>query len=1000
MAKTIYEILVELEGDLQLKSSMAIISQQTAALGREVSLTGQQILELANVAREAATEYETALFKVGTILGRGKEGIEEFDKALKDQLESLGFAASLTEAATSAYQNFSSGITEINDVIGLQGIAIDLATEGFTDLISAGDTITTVYASFKDSIDGASTELEKFQIIADQAAKVQDLGRITVGQYSTQIGKVAAAAQGANVSLEELNGAIAQATFKGLTIESTFAGVAQVIQSIVKPTQEATELIALTNEELRKAGQAPVEFDSVALQTRGLVGVLEELERAGLTTSSNLGVLFGSVEALRVAQNLTGKDLEGFKERVEAVGDSFGQASKAAELMAETTEIKTRNALNRLNAALIELGQGVLIAITPVLESLTFLIEKFNELPAPVKESVGLIIALSGGVITLGGALLILTASMSGFIVSTSTAASSIGAMSIAAKGAASSLTAFAATQFTATTGATGLAATIGSVTVALGALVIQLGFAIAAFKSLQLAWEQYKNIRIQEQAAKVQSAIKQQDGLVKSVEKTILKMRETGEALPEDQYKEYIRLLQEASTKEASLQGFVDALTEAQNRNTKSIKSNNEATEKATLSLTQLKKAEEAFLSARRNTFKATESQLEATIAKTQAEAATRQITEQEASDRILATEKDLAQKRIAFIEELIASEKTLSTTKVQLAKEAETIRKDIAEKELQAFLETQERKVEALRVANDKEIDLTLTLQAQRGDTEAKLLKQQFEARTKFNNELIKLKQDQLNSELLSEQQRLEIDGDITRLIKENAQKLAKFKADMKALEIRTQRANLSKLESEVRTSLNNQILTEAQAQEKIAQIREDSSRRELARLGKERAQTIEGSVERLEIEASIAREIESISKSRQDSLKAEQRLLEETVEKSKAFAETRKARVELEFNQGNLDFTSFTNGVRQVEDEVNKITLDSLQRRIELAKEGTNERIELEREFAQEKGRISKLSIDRQQEDLEFELAINRQTNEQALLALDSNLRAKEISLNGFN
>jgi len=169
-------------------------------------------------------------------------------------------------------------------------------------------------------------EANKAGKIVDGFAQTQADGKIVVDQYAQQIGRIAPIAAGAGVSIDELNAAISAVTATGVPVESTFAGLRQVIASIQKPTKQASDV----------AEKLGIDFSAAALKSKGLSAVLEEIRDKGGASADNLSQLFGSVEALTAIQPLLNDELVKFNEALENQANAQGRAAKDAFTAANT----------------------------------------------------------------------------------------------------------------------------------------------------------------------------------------------------------------------------------------------------------------------------------------------------------------------------------------------------------------------------------------------------------------------------------------------------------------------------------------------------------------------------------------------------------------------------------------------------------------------------------------------------------------------------------------
>ncbi|MAK52177.1 phage tail tape measure protein, partial [Marinobacter sp.] len=177
--------------------------------------------------------------------------------------------------------------------------------------------------------------------IVDGFAQTQADGKIVVDQYAQQIGRIAPIAAGAGVSIDELNAAISAVTATGVPVESTFAGLRQVIASIQKPTGEASKV----------AQKLGIDFSAAALQSKGLGGVLEEIIAKGGASADNLSKLFGSVEALTAIQPLLNDELVKFNQALDNQANAQGRAARDAFKATNTIQ----GQLKRLSSAFTNL---------------------------------------------------------------------------------------------------------------------------------------------------------------------------------------------------------------------------------------------------------------------------------------------------------------------------------------------------------------------------------------------------------------------------------------------------------------------------------------------------------------------------------------------------------------------------------------------------------------------------------------------------------------------
>ena len=301
-----------------VKSSLFFITGITTAVG----LLSKVFTNL------AAQDF--AIARVRT-LGVNVEALRPQLASLSNELSGQVSQLSLLEAS---YDLASAGFAETAEITNILKAAQLGATGGFSDLQTVTDATTSVLNAY-------GLEADKAGKIVDGFAQTQADGKIVVDQYAQQIGRIAPIAAGAGVSIDELNAAISAVTATGVPVESTFAGLRQVIASIQKPTSEASKV----------AEKLGIDFSASALKSKGLSGVLEEIVKNGGASADNLSKLFGSVEALTAIQPLLNDELVKFNQALENQANAQGKAAQDAFTATNTIQ----GQLTRLGSAFTNL---------------------------------------------------------------------------------------------------------------------------------------------------------------------------------------------------------------------------------------------------------------------------------------------------------------------------------------------------------------------------------------------------------------------------------------------------------------------------------------------------------------------------------------------------------------------------------------------------------------------------------------------------------------------
>ena len=205
-------------GNTQLDTSgfTKSLGSMTVAAGNLIAdlvkTASSQLMNLAQSAIQTGSLYETSLAKVGTIADLGKLSIQQLGDQITATSNSMGIAA--TDIAEATYQAISAGQDTAN-AVAFAGQAAKLAAAGFTSTTSAVDILTTALNAYGLSADQADH-------VSDVLLTTQNLGKTSVDELSSSMGRVIPLAAAYNVSVENLSSGLAVMTANGIaTAEAT-----------------------------------------------------------------------------------------------------------------------------------------------------------------------------------------------------------------------------------------------------------------------------------------------------------------------------------------------------------------------------------------------------------------------------------------------------------------------------------------------------------------------------------------------------------------------------------------------------------------------------------------------------------------------------------------------------------------------------------------------------------------------------------------------------------
>jgi TP901 family phage tail tape measure protein len=370
-------------------------SQAEASLRKVNSLVGQLGLALGavGVARNFFKGFQEADKAAAAVSTLGVNA-EKLKKELLTLSAEQGGLTSQTELLAASYDVASAGFNsaaQATDVLRASSLG---AVGGLSDLNTVANATTSVLNAY-------GLESSKAQKIVDGFIQTQNDGKIIVAQYANQIGRVAPISAAAGVGIDELNAAISAVTATGVPVESTFAGLRQVIAAVIKPTSEAST----------RAKELGLQFNTTAIKTKGFGGFLEDIIEKTGGSEAELSKLFGSVEALAAIMPLANDKLKKFNDSLENQKNSFGVAKDASEEMGGTVSAQITKIVNNVGnlARTFDEGLGPAIkdGLAPINDVLQAAVALFTALPPQVVTFSAKIVALTAVAITLRKVMLL-----------------------------------------------------------------------------------------------------------------------------------------------------------------------------------------------------------------------------------------------------------------------------------------------------------------------------------------------------------------------------------------------------------------------------------------------------------------------------------------------------------------------------------------------------------------------------------------------------------------
>ncbi|MFW6344719.1 MAG: phage tail tape measure protein, partial [Halomonas sp.] len=309
-----------------------------------------------------AGDFDSQFREIATLIDAPSESLEGFRSQLRDY--GSDSTQTLEQVNSAVYSAISAGV-EYTDSLDAVRQAEQLAVAGRADL----DQSLTVLVSSLNAYGEGMDEAERYSDLLFQTVRS---GQTTLPELGASLAQVTSTAANAGVSFDELLAAVASITAGGAPTSQAVTQVRAAISSLIKPTADAASL----------AEELGLEFNASALESKGLEGVLREVEEATGGNVEQIGRLFSSQEALNGALALSGDGAERFAGNLADMENSAGATEAAYEKMADSVENGTQRIQNAMQGALIGIGDPLLNEFGGIQEAIA---EIFNAIGASVE---------------------------------------------------------------------------------------------------------------------------------------------------------------------------------------------------------------------------------------------------------------------------------------------------------------------------------------------------------------------------------------------------------------------------------------------------------------------------------------------------------------------------------------------------------------------------------------------------------------------------------------
>lgn len=333
--------------------------QKMESFGKKMSVVSTGIATFATAAGKMAVDFEDDMAKVSTIMDENVMSIDDMSDAIIDLSNETGIAAG--EIADNVYNAISAG-QSTGDAVNFVRQSTKLATAGFAESGDTLDILTTILNAY-------GLEAEEVTNVSDMLIQTQNLGKTTVAELSSAMGKVIPTANANSVALDQLCTGYAIMTANGVATAESTTYINSMLNELGK-TGSKTDVILR-----EKTGKS---FSELMENGSSLADVLKIVDGAAQEQNLSMGDMFSSAEAAKAGLILLGDGADSFNGTLKEMRQSTKATDTAFEKM-QTTSYGIKVALNELKNTTLQFGQTIMQSAAPVVEQFTEKVHSLSE---------------------------------------------------------------------------------------------------------------------------------------------------------------------------------------------------------------------------------------------------------------------------------------------------------------------------------------------------------------------------------------------------------------------------------------------------------------------------------------------------------------------------------------------------------------------------------------------------------------------------------------------
>lgn len=374
------------------------VGEKISGIGDKISGAGKSLMPVTGAivgagtaSVVAATDFDTSMGKLSTIADTSKVSTEDLKAQILDVSNTYGVSAS--DIAEAAYSAISAG-QDTEDAVQFVADAMQLAKAGFTDSGTAIDTLTTIMNAYGDA-SGSTAD------ISDRLITAQNLGKTTVAELGSRMGKVIPTAAMYGANLDNLASAYVTTTKNGISTAESTTYINGMLNELGKSGSTASDILK------NKTGKS---FKELMDSGMNLTDVLQIIQDAADASGKSMADMFSSQEAAKAAATIT-QHADDFTESMDAMAESGGKTAEAFAIVDDTTAASIEKLKTSVQNLAIQLGDILIPVVEEVAGHVQRVVDWLDSLDDSQKKT---IVTVAAVVAAVGPALIIIGKVVSG----------------------------------------------------------------------------------------------------------------------------------------------------------------------------------------------------------------------------------------------------------------------------------------------------------------------------------------------------------------------------------------------------------------------------------------------------------------------------------------------------------------------------------------------------------------------------------------------------------